>query len=81
MNESLNNSCSTSTSHGKRRSLDDYEILTLPGNKMELGRGSYGTVRLVREKADGKKYAMKVMAKKQIYLYCSVENLKREIKI
>ena len=56
-------------------------MLVLPGNKLELGRGSYGTVKLVKDRLDGKKYAMKIMAKKQIYLYCSVENLKREIKI
>ena len=44
--------------------MDDYELLILPGNKMELGRGSYGTVKLVKDRLDGKKYAMKIMAKK-----------------
>ena len=61
MNDSLNNSVATTS---KRKTLEDYEVCQLPGNKTELGRGSYGTVKLVVDRAEGKRYAMKVMVKK-----------------
>lgn len=64
-----------------KRCLDDYEILPLPNNKTELGRGSYGCVKLVREKKTNQLFAMKIMNKKMIFECCSVENLKQEIKI
>ncbi|CAD8100213.1 unnamed protein product [Paramecium sonneborni] len=74
----LNDSASTLKSI--RRSPEDFEII-IKDNKMELGKGSYGCVKLVKDKQNGQMYAMKVMNKKQIFEYCSVENLKREIKI
>ena len=58
-----------------------YEFVTLPNKKIELGRGSYGCVKLAREKATGTLYALKIMSKKTIFEYCTVDNLKREIKI
>jgi len=39
----------------------------LPGNKTELGRGSYGSVKLVKDKKTGQKFAMKVITKKTIF--------------
>ncbi|CAD8178756.1 unnamed protein product [Paramecium pentaurelia] len=74
----LNDSASTLKSI--RRQPEDFEII-IKDNKMELGKGSYGCVKLVKDKQNGQMYAMKVMNKKQIFEYCSVENLKREIKI
>ncbi|CAD8171468.1 unnamed protein product [Paramecium octaurelia] len=74
----LNDSASTLKSI--RRSAEDFEII-IKDNKMELGKGSYGCVKLVKDRQNGQMYAMKVMNKKQIFEYCSVENLKREIKI
>lgn len=49
----MSDSQSTSTLSVNKKCLDDYEILTLPGNKTELGRGSYGAVKLVKEKRTG----------------------------
>ncbi|CAD8172478.1 unnamed protein product [Paramecium pentaurelia] len=74
----LNDSASTLKSI--RRQPEDFEII-IKDNQMELGKGSYGCVKLVKDKQNGQMYAMKVMNKKQIFEYCSVENLKREIKI
>ncbi|CAD8116245.1 unnamed protein product [Paramecium primaurelia] len=70
-------SCSTTS---VRRKPEEFEIITI-GNKQELGRGSYGSVKLVKDKQNGLLYAMKIMNKRQVFEYCSVENLKREIKI
>jgi len=53
----------------------------LPNKKTELGRGSYGCVKLVKEKKSGSLFAMKIMSKKSIREFCTFENLKREIKI
>lgn len=58
---------SVSSCSNSKRSLDDYEIIQLKNNKNELGRGAYGSVKLVKEKATGTKYAMKVMSKKHIF--------------
>jgi len=35
----------------------------------------------VRDKKTGELFAMKIISKEQIFKYCAVENLKREIKI
>lgn len=66
-----------------RKKLTDYEFVKEGGNqkKSYLGKGSYGSVRLVREKATGKYYALKIVSKKQIYEYKTQDVLKREIKI
>lgn len=38
-------------------------------------------MKLVKEKKTGLLFAMKIITKKTIFQYCSVDNLKREIKI
>ena len=49
--------------------------------KNELGSGAYGSVKLIKEKTTGKKFAMKIMNKSHIFKYCTVDMLKQEIKI
>ncbi|CAK62818.1 unnamed protein product (macronuclear) [Paramecium tetraurelia] len=46
-----------------------------------LGQGSFGWVTLVREIQTGKLFAMKAMKKAELFKYCTIDNLKREIKI
>ncbi|KAK6489576.1 RAC-gamma serine/threonine-protein kinase isoform X1 [Huso huso] len=50
----------TSTSHQKRKTMNDFDYLKL------LGKGTFGKVILVREKASGKYYAMKILKKEVI---------------
>ncbi|XP_076141335.1 RAC-gamma serine/threonine-protein kinase [Alosa pseudoharengus] len=50
----------TSTSHYKRKTMNDFDYLKL------LGKGTFGKVILVREKASGKYYAMKILKKEVI---------------
>ncbi|XP_073904889.1 RAC-gamma serine/threonine-protein kinase isoform X7 [Castor canadensis] len=49
-----------STSHHKRKTMNDFDYLKL------LGKGTFGKVILVREKASGKYYAMKILKKEVI---------------
>lgn len=77
----MSESSYSQSSSSNRKSLDDYEFVQFPNKKNELGRGSYGCVKLVREKASGQLFALKEMNKNHIFKYCTVENLKREIKI
>ncbi|KAA0717836.1 RAC-gamma serine/threonine-protein kinase [Triplophysa tibetana] len=50
----------TSISHHKRKTMSDFDYLKL------LGKGTFGKVILVREKASGKYYAMKILKKEVI---------------
>uniref|UniRef100_A0A671QA67 non-specific serine/threonine protein kinase n=1 Tax=Sinocyclocheilus anshuiensis TaxID=1608454 RepID=A0A671QA67_9TELE len=50
----------TSTSHHKRKTMNDFDYLKL------LGKGTFGKVILVREKASGIYYAMKILKKEVI---------------
>ena len=50
-------------------------------NKSDLGKGAYGSVKLVKEKGSDKLYAMKALSKREIKKYQTFTNLKREIKI
>ena len=50
------------------------------GNK-NIGEGSYGVIKAVREKATGIRYAMKIIAKSNLQSFTSINNVKREIKI
>uniref|UniRef100_A0A8C1ENZ9 non-specific serine/threonine protein kinase n=1 Tax=Cyprinus carpio carpio TaxID=630221 RepID=A0A8C1ENZ9_CYPCA len=50
----------TSTSHHKRKTMNDFDYLKL------LGKGTFGKVILVREKASGTYYAMKILKKEVI---------------
>ncbi|KAL4465052.1 hypothetical protein ABPG72_012235 [Tetrahymena utriculariae] len=72
---------STSTRNQSRKTVDDYTFLDQKDKKAFLGQGSYGTVRLAIDKSDGQKYAIKMMHKSTIFQYCTIDNLKREIKI
>uniref|UniRef100_A0A4W4ETI6 non-specific serine/threonine protein kinase n=1 Tax=Electrophorus electricus TaxID=8005 RepID=A0A4W4ETI6_ELEEL len=49
-----------SISHHKRKTMNDFDYLKL------LGKGTFGKVILVREKASGKYYAMKILKKEVI---------------
>eukprot|EP01017_Pseudomicrothorax_dubius_P007910 TRINITY_DN12544_c0_g4_i1.p1 TRINITY_DN12544_c0_g4~~TRINITY_DN12544_c0_g4_i1.p1 ORF type:complete len:664 (-),score=113.79 TRINITY_DN12544_c0_g4_i1:74-2065(-) len=64
-----------------KKSLDDYEVVLENGQEVILGRGSFGYVRLAKEKSTGKEVALKMIPKKHLYQHCSVENIKREIKL
>ncbi|KAM7385378.1 hypothetical protein PAMP_001465 [Pampus punctatissimus] len=48
------------TTHHKRKTMSDFDYLKL------LGKGTFGKVILVREKASGKYYAMKILKKEVI---------------
>ncbi|KAM3135298.1 hypothetical protein pb186bvf_012596 [Paramecium bursaria] len=74
------NDDSVSSLTSMRRKPEEFEIIQV-GTRTELGKGSYGCVKLVKDKQNGKLYAMKIMNKRSVFDYCSVENLKREIKI
>jgi serine/threonine protein kinase len=74
----------TSPKGRKKKTLEDYEFIKNESSKYntsELGKGSYGTVKKVKDKHTGKVYAMKIMNKKSIFEYSTKENLKREISI
>ena len=51
----------SSTSSKKKKTLDDYDFI--PGRSGELGKGSYASVKLVREKEDpSQTYALKIVS-------------------
>ena len=52
---------SSTTGPSKRRGLEDYDVVETDKNNGELGKGSYGVVRLVRSKRNGQLYAMKIV--------------------
>ncbi|CAD8155950.1 unnamed protein product [Paramecium pentaurelia] len=56
-----------------KRSVSEFEIV----NQGSLGRGSFGCVKLARDRQTGLLYAMKIIEKQGV----SIENLKREIRI
>ena len=64
-----------------KKRLLDYEFVEGDNDKSYLGKGSYGSVRLMREKASGEYYAIKIISKQQIYEFKTQDVLKREIKI
>ena len=48
----------------KKKTLDDYEFVMNDNGKSkssDLGKGSYGAVKKVRDKENGKIYAMKIV--------------------
>ncbi|KAG8000232.1 RAC-gamma serine/threonine-protein kinase [Nibea albiflora] len=55
-----------STTHHKRKTMSDFDYLKL------LGKGTFGKVILVREKASGKYYAMKILKKEVIIAKCQM---------
>uniref|UniRef100_A0A8C9Z1D2 non-specific serine/threonine protein kinase n=1 Tax=Sander lucioperca TaxID=283035 RepID=A0A8C9Z1D2_SANLU len=60
----------TSISHYKRKTMNDFDYLKL------LGKGTFGKVILVREKASGTYYAMKILKKEVIIAKVSRCSLK-----
>ncbi|CAD8163085.1 unnamed protein product [Paramecium pentaurelia] len=56
-----------------KRNVQDFEIV----NQGSLGRGSFGCVKLARDRSTGLLYAMKIIEKSDV----SIENLRREIRI
>jgi serine/threonine protein kinase len=72
-----------------RKSPDDFEMQYSHGMEVDLGRGSSGQVKLVKDRGSGRLYAMKIVTdpmhlqvkKQQLFETMSVDILKREIKI
>jgi serine/threonine protein kinase len=85
VNLSTISGCSTPTSKSRfRKSLNDYDFVNVPKRPSpDLGHGSYGVVKLVKEKNGdpNKFFAMKIMNKIKLKEFATVENLKREINI
>ena len=52
----------SSTRTAGKRTLADFADVEENGKKKELGKGSYGAVRLVRERKTGNLYAMKTVS-------------------
>ena len=55
----------SSSNKGSKKCLDDYEVVNLPNKtSSDLGKGSYGSVKLVKEKGNpnpNQLYAMKIV--------------------
>ena len=51
---------SASTLKAMRRKPEEFEVINR-GGKTELGKGSYGSVKLVKDKQNGKEFAMKIV--------------------
>ncbi|CAD8111931.1 unnamed protein product [Paramecium sonneborni] len=60
----------------KKKTNSDFQSM-----QQTLGQGSFGWVTLVKEIQSGKLFAMKAMKKEELFKYCTIDNLKREIKI
>ena len=57
----INDSTTTTQSNTKKRK-EDFEFVTIgPNGKDELGKGSYGCVKLARDKSTGQLYAIKIV--------------------
>ncbi|CAD8101088.1 unnamed protein product [Paramecium primaurelia] len=69
-------SSKASSSKIQKKSHSDFQPM-----QQTLGQGSFGWVTLVKEIKTGKLFAMKAMKKEELFKYCTVDNLKREIKI
>lgn len=73
-----------------KRTPEEFEIIPSSEGGY-LGKGSFGIVKLARDKLSGILHAMKIvtffflfffkMNKKDLFEYCSIDNLKREIRI
>ena len=75
--EKANSQSSKVTLKSIRRKLEDFQVVS----SKNLGEGSYGKVKAVKEKATGQRYAMKIIAKSNLLSFASINNIKREIKI
>lgn len=66
LTSALENSLNVSRTSKKKKKLEDFEFIernTKYGKTGELGKGAYGVVRLVKDKHNGHKYAMKIVKK------------------
>lgn len=52
-----------SSNVGVKRSLEDYEEVVGKNKSSDLGKGSFGNVKLVKEKKTGQLFAMKTVKK------------------
>ncbi|CAK79754.1 unnamed protein product (macronuclear) [Paramecium tetraurelia] len=76
--QEISNSDKVSTLRQMKRTPEEFELIY---DYPQLGKGSFGAVKLVKDKTNEQLYAMKIINKKDIFEYCSIENLKREIRI
>ena len=60
----VDNMSTCSSVKSVKKKLSDYEFIEK--NSEHLGKGAYGSVRLVREKGTGKKFALKIITKKLV---------------
>lgn len=64
MNSAMDHSLNTSKEGQKRKTFQDFELVEIEtelGNSSELGKGTYGVVRLVRDKTSKSLFAMKIV--------------------
>ena len=61
INSSFNSSISSSSVSRNKRSLDDFEEIENKNRTSLLGKGSYGSVKLMKEKKTGTLYAIKIV--------------------
>ena len=64
LNDSTLNESLSSAKGKRKRTLDDYEFVLNENSRLktsDLGKGSYGTVKKVRDKHTGKIYAIKIV--------------------
>lgn len=58
----MKTSTSTTKSRHKRRTIEDYEFVDHPEkNTSDLGKGTYGRVKLVKDKRNDQLFAMKIV--------------------
>eukprot|EP01017_Pseudomicrothorax_dubius_P045573 TRINITY_DN7895_c0_g1_i2.p1 TRINITY_DN7895_c0_g1~~TRINITY_DN7895_c0_g1_i2.p1 ORF type:complete len:122 (-),score=17.66 TRINITY_DN7895_c0_g1_i2:176-541(-) len=58
----IDESFSEGSQRSRKASIDDYEFINDKNCPVELGRGAYGYVKLVRERATGDVFALKVVS-------------------
>ena len=64
-NSSLDNSLNVSVTTRQKKKREDFEFVERQsefGKTSEIGKGAFGTVRLVRDKSKGTLYAMKIVS-------------------
>ncbi|EGR27342.1 protein kinase domain protein, partial [Ichthyophthirius multifiliis] len=69
----------SSSNNNSKKNIKNYQFIT--SKKSNLGHGAYSHVKLAIDNYSGKKVAIKCVKKKYIFKLCSIENLKREIKL
>lgn len=54
-----------STLRSMRKTAEDFEIVSRNGMEVDLGRGASGQVKLVKDRSNGRHYAMKLVIETQ----------------